>query len=497
MDVDNILEMKKIGKSFPGVNALEQVDFFVKRGEIHALMGENGAGKSTLIKILTGVYRLDQGEIYFDGEVRDFHNTLDAQNAGISTIYQELNMIPYLSAGENIFLGRYPMKNGSIDWNRLYLDAQKIIDGMELKIDAKKPLNELGTATQQMISIARSISQNCKLVVMDEPTSSLDNKEVTLLFKIIRSLQKKGIAVIFISHRLDEIYELCERITVLKDGKYIGTYYTEELTQYDLVTKMMGRQVTEIDKEKRQERKIDEEYIVNMRDITSDTKLKNISIEVKRGEIVGLAGLLGSGRTETAKVLFGYDIPKSGEINVEGKKVKFRIPKDAVAKGLAFCTEDRREEGIIPNMSVKENLTLSCLKSISRYGFINRKKQRKITQQYIEQFQIKTPGQNQLVKNLSGGNQQKVILARWLATNPKLIILDEPTRGIDVGAKKEVEKLVEDFTKQGISVIYISSEMAELVRNCDRIYVLGDGRVKGQVAGQEMTEMDIMKMIAM
>lgn len=496
MNNDNILEMREVCKYFPGVRALEDVDFSVRRGEIHALMGENGAGKSTLIKVLTGVYQKDKGTVLFDGKETHFANTLDAQKSGISTVYQELNMIPYLSVAENIYLGRYPKDKLGIDWKKLYSDAQSLLEDMGLSLDVHRPLNDYGTASQQMVSIARAVSLNCQLMVMDEPTSSLDTKEVQKLFSIIESLKKRGISVIFISHRLDEVYHISDRITILKDGSYVGTYKPDELDQYELINKMVGRSVKQNAKSLRNFHPQSGDYLVELDDIACFPKVLNVSIRIQVGEIVGLAGLLGSGRTETAQVLFGYERPETGDIRIHGKTVNLRAPKDALRYGLAFCTENRREEGVIPNMSVRDNIAISCLPKLSRYGMIDKRKRDQVVDEYIEKFRIKTPHTLQKLKNLSGGNQQKVILARWLATNPQLIILDEPTRGIDVGAKKEVETLIAEFADQGIGVLFISSEIGEMARNCDRIYVMRDGEIIGNLTGDDIDEDTIMRIIA-
>ena len=494
--MEYILEMKEIQKSFPGVKALKGVTFQVKPGEVHSLMGENGAGKSTLIKILTGVYEKDAGSIIFDGKEVDIKSTIEAQNLGISTVYQELNMIPYLSVGENIYLGRYPKKGKKIDWKSLYINAQKLLDDMGLHIKAEAVLNSYGTAAQQMVSIARAISLNCKIIVLDEPTSSLDTDEVQMLFSLVRKLQKKNIAVIFISHRLDEVYEISDRITILKDGEWEGTYLISELSQNELITKMVGRELEQKEKIPREHKNSSEECVIELSKIVSRPKLKNISLKVKKGEIVGLAGLLGAGRTETAQVMFGYTVPDSGEIKIKGTSVKLKSPRDGVEHKMAFCTENRREEGIIPNMSVRDNILLSSLKTVSRHGFLNRLDGDRIVKQYIERLHIKTPSPNQKIKNLSGGNQQKVILARWLSTQPDFIIFDEPTRGIDVGAKRDVENLVAEIADMGLAVLLISSEMSELARNCDRVYVLRDGNVVGEILESDIQQDIITQTIA-
>lgn len=496
MEKEFLLEMKNIKKSFAGVNALKGVSFNVRRGEIHALMGENGAGKSTLIKILTGVYQADEGEIFMEGRQIHVTDVQKAQKAGISPVYQELNMIPYLSVAENIFLGQYPRnKSGNIEWDKMYEAAEKILSDLELDVDVRAQLNGFGTATQQMISIARAASRECRLLVLDEPTSSLDGNEVSQLFKIVRKLRDKGVSVIFITHRLDEVFELTESITILKDGEYVGTFSTAGMTKEALVTKMVGRKVVE-EKRGRAVQENHQDYFIEARHFAKFPQVRDVSFGIKPGEILGMAGLLGSGRTETAQLLFGFRQMDSGTIKINGKETTIKSPKDAIKKGMAFCTEDRREEGIIPYMSVKNNIVLSSMKKISRGIVINKGKQNRVVGDYINALKIKTPNDRQRIRFLSGGNQQKVILARWMATDPKLIILDEPTRGIDVGAKQEVEKLVLDFAAQGISVIYISSELSELVRNCDRIIVLRDGKNVGELSGDDIKEHSIMAMIA-
>lgn len=493
---ENILELRNICKHFAGVTALDNVSISVRRGEVHALMGENGAGKSTLIKVLTGIQKADAGEIYFDGKKCFFPNALSAQHAGISTIYQELNMIPYLTVSENIFLGRYPMRHGGIDWRKMHEKAQELVDTLDIEIDVKKPLNTYGTAKQQIISILRAISLKAKLIVMDEPTSSLDSNEVDILFNIIDRLKSDGVSVIFITHRLDEVYRKCDRISVLKDGQYVGTYQVSELTQYELLTKMIGRNSLTMEQFKPNRQLENEPCVLEVRNITRAPHVNNVSFQVKKGEVVGLAGLLGSGRTEIARIIFGCDVPDSGEIFISGKKLRLRSPQDALNAGMAFCTENRREEGIFPEISVQNNITVCSLKSLSTAGFIHIKEKRKLSDEYIGRLKIKTPSGEQRIKNLSGGNQQKVILARWLATNPKLMILDEPTRGIDVGAKAEIERLICEFSERGISVLLISSELSELVRNCDRIIVLRDGAIMGELMNNDISEKSIMLTIA-
>lgn len=497
MPSNNVLvEIKDVSKHFPGVKALDHVSLSIRRGEVHALSGENGAGKSTLIKILTGVYTYDEGSIVFDGSPVAFKSTNESQKAGIGSVYQELNMIPYLSVAENIYIGDYPMEKTGIEWKELYENAQNQLDSLNIDVDAKKQLNELSTAQQQMVSIVRAVSRDCKLIILDEPTSSLDTKEVKTLFSLVRQLKEKGVAFIFITHRMEEIYQICDRITVLKDGHFIGTYQAEDLNQYQLVTLMVGREITQQRKQTYFSPEKDQNYVVEVRNLAKKPKVKDVSFGISRGEIVGLAGLLGSGRTEVAEMLFGSEMPDAGEILYEGILQKNISPTKAVRAGLAFCTENRRLDGIVPNMSVKNNIVLACMKQISRLGFVISRKRLALVNRYIEELRIKTPTPEQRIRNLSGGNQQKALLARWMATNPKLIILDEPTRGIDVGAKQEVERLVQQIASQGIGVLLISSEIPELVRNCDRVIVLREGEQVGELAGAQISEEAIMQIIA-
>lgn len=496
MDKAYLLEMRNISKRFPGVQAIKQVDFRVGYGEVHALMGENGAGKSTLIKILNGIHTCDTGEILFDGVPIHPQSSLDAQKAGISTIYQELNLIPELSICENIYIGREPMKRTGINWKQMEQDAVELLGEIGLSYDVMQPLSIQGAAVAQMVAIARALAIRSKLVVMDEPTSSLDTNEVKILFQVIRTLRKQGISVVFISHRLSEIYEICDRVTILKDGECEGEYDIHELDETSLVSKMIGQTM-----ENGEIRLQDDSYhytgpaFCSMENITN-RKIKDVSFQMNPGEVLGFAGLLGSGRTELIKILFGADIDYKGSIKVDDKVVRFKIPADAIQKGLALCPEDRRTEGIIPNLSVRENISIVLLPRLSKMGIVSRKEQERITAEFIEKLGIKTPDMEQAVKNLSGGNQQKVLLARWLCTTPRLIIMDEPTRGIDVGAKAEIEKIIRDLARQGMSVVMISSEISEVVRNSNRVMVMRDGRKLGELSGEEIGQEKIMQKIA-
>ena len=491
-----LLEMLNISKEFPGVKAIKQVDFRVGYGEVHALMGENGAGKSTLIKILNGIYKSDTGTICFDGHAIQPQSSLEVQKLGISTIYQELNLIPELSICENIYIGREPKRKFGIDWKKMEKDAEDLLKQIGLSYDVKQPLSIQGAAVAQMVSIARALAIESKLVVMDEPTSSLDNNEVKILFQVIRNLKSRGISVIFISHRLEEIYEICDRITILKDGECEGCYGVNELNQMELVSKMIGQKVT-----KSEERLQNNDYtydgkpLCSMEGITNG-KVKDVSFHMNPGEVLGFAGLLGSGRTELIKVLFGADTDYKGSIEMDGKRVRFRIPADAIRRGIALCPEERRTEGIIPNLSVRENISIVLLPKLTKAGIISRKEQKHIVEEFIRSLGIKTPDMEQAVKNLSGGNQQKVLLARWLCTNPRLVIMDEPTRGIDVGAKAEIERILRDMAKDGMSVVMISSEISEVVRNSNRVMVMRDGKKLGELTGDRINQEEIMFRIA-
>lgn len=492
-----LLEMKGIEKIFPGVHALKQVDFSVAYGKVHALMGENGAGKSTLIKVLTGIYEKNDGIIKFDGREINPKTALEAQQEGISTIYQELNLVPFQAVYENIFIGREPMKKGwMVDRKEMKKKAEEVLKDMGIHIDVTMPLNSYSTAIQQMVAIARAITINAKLVIMDEPTSSLDTKEVKVLFDVVRKLVQKGIAVIFISHRLDEIFEISDQVTILKDGQLVGEFDIAELNQLKLISFMIGREAKEMERKKFEYHFKDAEELVAMKDIRQGVRLNGIGIDIKKGEILGLAGLLGAGRTELAKVLFGAEMPDEGEVWFMGQKQLLRMPKDAINIGMGFCTEDRKVEGIIPHLSVKENMTIALLPQISKLGVVSKKKQDEIVERFIKRLSIKTPSPNQLIRNLSGGNQQKVMLSRWLCLNPKLVILDEPTRGIDVGAKAEIESLIQELSASGISVLMISSEIAELERNCDRVVVMREGVKLAELTGADIYQDKIMEIIA-
>ncbi len=494
---ENLLEIEGLEKNFPGVRALKGVKLNVRKGEVHALMGENGAGKSTLIKVLTGIYQKSGGTIWFDGQEINARTPIEANEKGISTIYQELNLVPYQMVYENLFLGREPRnKFGAIDRKAMIEETNRILKDLGIDVDVTVPLGRYPTAIQQMVAIARAVSINAKLVIMDEPTSSLDKAEVQVLFRIIRQLKEKGISVIFISHKLDEIFEICDRLTVFKDGEYVGEYHVDELDQFKLISLMVGKDTVTLERKKQGYDFADAQAIVNMKSIRQGMRLNGVDLEIRQGEVVGLAGLLGSGRTELAQVLFGTAMPDEGEVFWWGEPANIHSPSDAIKKGMGFCTEDRKVEGIIPHLSVKENMTIALLPKLQSFGFVKSREQNEIVKTYIDRLKIKTPSPEQAICNLSGGNQQKVLLARWMCMNPKLIILDEPTRGIDVGAKAEIEELIQELSKSGISILMISSEIAELERNCDRIVVMRDGKAAGELIDKEIHQDKIMETIA-
>lgn len=492
-----LLEIRGLEKTFPGVRALKGVNLTVNKGEVHSLMGENGAGKSTVIKVLTGIYQKNGGTIVFDGKEIDCKTPIEANEEGISTVYQELNLVLFQTVYENLFIGREPRtKFGSVDRKKMISEAERILKDLGIDVDVTKPLSNYSTAIQQMVAIARAVSINAKLIILDEPTSSLDKQEVAVLFRIIRKLKEDGISVIFISHKLDEIFEIVDRLTVFKDGEYVGDYDIKDLDQFRLISLMVGKDTVKLERKKTGYAFENADKIVEMKNIEQGMRLNGIDLTIKKGEIVGLSGLLGSGRSELANVLFGSTKPDAGEVFWWGEPANIKKPIDAINKGIGFCTEDRKTEGIIPNLSVKENMTIALLPKLQKNGFVDQKKQDEIAKTYIERLKIKTPTPEQLIKNLSGGNQQKVLLARWMCMNPKLMILDEPTRGIDIGAKAEIEILIQELSDQGISVLMISSEIAELERNCDRVVVMRDGKAVGEVIDTAIDQTKIMELIA-
>ena len=500
-----ILEMKKINKTFPGVKALSNVDFRLFAGEIHAIMGQNGAGKSTLMKVLTGVHRQDSGTIHLEGREIRPSSPLEAQKLGISTVYQEINLCPNLTVAENIFIGREPMKNGRIDWKTMNQRAEALLrEKLNLKIDVTQLLSSYSLAIQQMTAIVRALDLSAKVLILDEPTSSLNEHEVELLFKVIKKLRDDGLAIIFITHFLEQTYQLADRITVLKNGVLIGEYETVALPKLELIAKMLGKELSAFSYSQRDdERKLESETPMEASDPALETKdfgrygsIQPFDLKLNKGQIVGLAGLLGSGRTEMAKLIFGIERADSGAILINGQKVNINSPSDAIAAGIGFCPEDRKTEGVIGDLSVRENIILALQGKKGIFKHIPRKKQLEIVEELIKLLDIQTPSAEQEVSKLSGGNQQKVMLSRWLATNPEIFILDEPTRGIDVGAKLEVMELVLRLRDEGLAIIFISSEFEEVIRCSDRVVVLRDQAKIGELSGDEITDQRIMQKIA-
>ena len=500
-DTDNeIIKMKSIYKSFPGVLALENVDFTLRRGEIHALVGENGAGKSTLIKVLTGVERPDKGTITLDEKDVSIKSTQHAQEMGISTVYQEVNLCLNLTVAENILIGREPMKWGSIDWKKMNARAKKILQGLDIDIDVTQTLGSCSVAIQQMAAIARAFEiSNATILILDEPTSSLTTHETKQLFSLMRKLKSEGMAIIFITHFLEQVYEIADRITVLRNGKLVGTYNISALSRLELITKMIGRTLTEFNEmtqlKLESSQHIKGDTLLQATGLGRSGSIEPFDLELHAGEVVGLAGLLGSGRTEIAQLLFGIDRPDTGSITMDGNPVRNFSPLGSIERGVALCPEDRKTAGIVADLTVRENIILAMQASLGWFKHLSTQKQYEIADKYIKLLNISTPSADQQVKNLSGGNQQKVILARWLAINPRLLILDEPTRGIDVGTKAEIQKLVLSLAEEGKSCMFISSELEEVLRTSHRIVVLRDQHKVTEYTG-DVGEGKIMQSIA-
>lgn len=483
---DFILTMKNISKTFPGVNALENVDFSLKRGETHALIGENGAGKSTLIKVLTGVEHPDSGSIEYDGKIVDVKSPQHAQEIGISTVYQEINLCTNITVAENIMLGHEPHRFGAIDWKKVNAFAKLALKRLYIDIDVTQPLGNFSVALQQMVAIARSLEiTSAKILILDEPTSSLDTKETHQLFSVMQKLKSEGIGIIFITHFLDQVYEVSDRITVLRNGKLVGTYATASLPRIELIGKMLGHSITDLNEvsKAKGDQTAAQQLLAEASGFGRRGSLDPIDFKINQEEVVGIVGLLGSGRTELANLIFGIDTPDSGSLLLNGKKVEHFSPLESLKLGIALCPEDRKAEGVVGDLTIRENIILALQAHNGWFKFLTLQKQNEIAQKYIQLLNIMTPSSEQLVKNLSGGNQQKVILARWLATNPQLLILDEPTRGIDVGAKAEIQKLVLDLAKEGRSIVFISSELEEVLRTSHRIIVLRDHKKAAEYPG--------------
>ncbi|MCH3917563.1 MAG: sugar ABC transporter ATP-binding protein [Spirochaetia bacterium] len=494
-----LLSMKGISKSFPGVKALDKVDFSLNKGEIHALMGENGAGKSTLIKVLTGVHPFEEGTIHLEGHEGHLRNRSpeDAQRNGISTVFQEINLCPNLSVAENLFIGREPKKHGNIDWKAMNTRAKEVLLKMDMDIDVTLALENYSIAMQQMVAIARAVDMSAKVLILDEPTSSLDDQEVTKLFAIMKRLKEHGVGIIFVTHFLNQVYEICDRITVLRGGKLVGTYTVAELPRFQLVSKMMGKDLDELsDLRACGTNECKGDVLIETKGLGVSGSIKPFDIALHKGEVVGLAGLLGSGRSQLARAIYGADKPDKGKLFVRGKQFVAHSPLDSMRQGMAYLPEDRKEEGIIPDLSVRENIIIALQ---ARKGFskvISRKEQEDLCNKMIDLLQIKTPSTETTVKQLSGGNQQKVILARWLLTSPDFFILDEPTRGIDIGTKTEIQKLVIKLAKEGKSLMFISSEIDEMLRTCNRMAILRDGEKVSELQENELSQENIMATIA-
>ncbi|MFJ7218681.1 sugar ABC transporter ATP-binding protein [Amycolatopsis sp. NPDC098790] len=496
-----VLEVAGVTKRFPGTLALDDVSFALRPGEVHALVGENGAGKSTLIKVLTGVYQPDEGEVRHLGEPVVFKRPIDAQRAGISTIYQEVNLVPLMSIAGNVFLGREPRtKAGLVDWSKMYADARELLKGYGIEDDVKRPLHTLGVGAQQMVALARAVSTDAKVVIMDEPTSSLEPREVETLFEVLNRLHAEGIAIVYVSHRMDELYRVCESVTVLRDGRVVHNGPLKDLPRIELVSKMLGREIKQIREEGvtafGEEHDVEREPLLKAENLSGMRRLHDVSVSIRPGEVVGLAGLLGSGRSETARAIVGAFPLDGGSVLLAGKPLKKGKIKAAMRAGIALLAEDRKTDGIIPNLSVRENIVLAALPTLSPFGLVSKSKQDKIVKIFMERLRIKAASPEQRVSELSGGNQQKVLLARWLATGPKILLLDEPTRGIDVGAKAEVQALIDELAQEGLGVLLISSELEELIDGSDRVVVLRDGSVVGELTGDRITEENVLTAIA-
>ena len=499
MEENVVLTARGINMTFPGVKALEDVDLTLRKGEIHALMGENGAGKSTLIKCLTGINDFESGEIRMDGiegPVRN-HSTRDAQNIGISTVYQEVNLCPNLSVAENLFIGREPLtKLHTIDRQSYNKRSQKIMDELGISVDVTQNLENYSLAIQQMVAIARAVDMDCKVLILDEPTSSLDDEEVEKLFKLMRDLKEKGVSILFVTHFLEQVYAVCDRITVLRNGTFVGEYPIAELPRVKLVAAMMGKDLDDLAEIKKEQKDFSKEPLeISANGLSHAGTIKPFNLDIHKGEVVGIGGLLGSGRSELARCIYGADKANTGTLMVDGKQVKINQPIDAMNKGMGMLPDDRKAEGIIEDLSVRENIILALQAKRGMFRLLSRAQQEEIADRYIDLVQIKTASKETLVKQLSGGNQQKVILARWLATDPDFLILDEPTRGIDVGTKSEIQKLIVKLAGEGKSVIFISSEIEEMLRTCNRMVIMRDGQKVGEL-DHELSQESVMKAIA-
>nr|WP_330374168.1 sugar ABC transporter ATP-binding protein [Lachnoclostridium sp. An14] len=498
MKENAVLEMKNIHKSFPGVRALDGVDFSLCEGEIHALMGENGAGKSTLIKVLTGVYEKDEGDIFLKGHDKAvaIRSPQDAQNLGISTVYQEITLCPNLTVAENMYIGRG--KSKLTKWRKMNADADRILENLGIPAKANQQLSDCSIAVQQMVAIARAVDMDCKVLILDEPTSSLDESEVEKLFGLMKDLRARGVGIIFVTHFLDQVYEVCDKITVLRDGRLVGEYVIEDLPRVKLVAKMLGKELDDMEeiKDENQMYKGPDERVIEVEGLQSDAGIKPFDFYIKKGEVNGFTGLLGSGRSECVRAIFAADKVVAGTVKKNGKAVKITKPLDAMKNGIAYLPEDRKRDGIVGDLSVRDNIILAAQVLRGFFRPFSKAEANKFADEYIKLLEIKTASADTPIKSLSGGNQQKVILARWLLTHPEYLILDEPTRGIDIGTKIEIQKLVLKLASEGMSVTFISSETDEMLRTCSRLVVMRDRKVVGELSKDELTQSKVMETIA-
>ena len=492
MDNSYILEMNNISKNYSGIKALENMNFNLKKGEIHALIGENGAGKSTLMKVLSGAIMNDSGTIKINGQIKDITSPRVSMDLGVSVIYQEFMLAPHLSVAENIFIDKLSDKGAFINWKNLRAEAKKLLIKLGFdEIDPSERVMELSVAHQQIVEICKSLSRNAKILVLDEPSAVLTFSEIEKLFKLLRNLKNEGIAIVYISHRLDELFELCDNITIMKDGNFVGNFDINEIDKKGLIEKMVGRELTTLFPKRNA--KVGE-IILEVKNLNAGPVVKDVSFTVKKGEVVGFSGLVGAGRTETMKAIFGTNKIDSGSVKYKGNEVKFKSPYDAVRNKIGLLPEDRKREGVLVEMTIKLNATLTSLKKITKAGVFNHKKETKFASDILKKLNVKYGSINDNVNSLSGGNQQKIALAKWLAADCELVILDEPTRGVDVGAKTEIYKIINDLAEAGVAIIMISSEMEEVINMNDRVYVMKQGRITGELPKTQLTEVGIMKL---
>lgn len=488
-----LLKMEHIHKRFPGVHALDDVHFEVLPGEIHALVGENGAGKSTLMKLLSGAYQRDSGTIFWKGMAIEVENPRKAQDLGISTIYQELMLTPDLTVAENIFLGREPAQSfGRVDQKTMFAESRRLLDMLDMPLDPHTPVKRLSIAQQQMVEVAKALSQKAQLIIMDEPTSSLTDHETEMLFSVSRNLKEQGVSIVFISHRLEEVFQICDRCTVLRDGQYVASANVADISKDDMIQWMVGRQLGNIFV--KEEAQIGE-TILEVEHLTTDM-LQDITFSLARGEILGFAGLVGAGRTEVMRAIFGVDKHQRGKIIIKGQEVHIHSPEHAIKHKMGFVPEDRKQQALFLGLTVRENISSACMKKVCKEGVVIRDAiEQDIAKRFVETLDIRTPGLEQQVMNLSGGNQQKVVISKWLATEPEILIVDEPTRGIDVGSKKEIHSLLSHLAQQGIGIIMISSELPEIIGMSDRVVVMHEGRISGILEKKDdMTQEQIMRL---